>query len=108
MNDNMGRRFLEEIDSYIKKYLRTWTCSQVHEFYFRFFYDLKEFKGNSNGFTGLSEYLIFRSLYHLLGGSFNRKNISGSNWIYEFESTINNRMRIGQGIPIYLHEKKIY
>jgi hypothetical protein len=108
MNDNIGRRFLEEVDSYIKDNLRTLTCSQIRDFYYRFFDDLKDFKGNSNGFTGLSEYLIFRSLYHLLGGSFKRKKASGSNWIYEFESTINNRIRIGQSIPVYIYGKKLY
>jgi len=108
MNDNIGRRFLEEVDSYVKTNLRRLTCSQIYDLYYRFFYDLKEFKGNSNGFTGLSEYLIFRSLYHLLGGSFKRKKASGSNWIYEFESTVNNRIRIGQSVPIYINGKKLY
>jgi hypothetical protein len=106
MNEN--RRFLEEIDYFIKENLRTLTCSQIYEFYFRFFYDLKDFKGNSNGFTGLSEYLIFRSIFHLLGGSFSRKNAFGSNWISEFESTDDNNICIGQSIPIRIDHKKIY
>jgi hypothetical protein len=37
---------------------------------------MKEFKGNSNGFTGLSEYLVFRLLYHLLGGAFGREAVT--------------------------------
>jgi hypothetical protein len=105
MNDNIGRRFLEDIDSYIKNNLRTLTCSQIRDLYSRFFDDLKVLKGNSNGFTGLSEYLVFRSLYHLLGGGFKRENASGSHWIYEF---VKDRLRIGQSIPIYINERRLY
>jgi len=108
MNDNIGRRFLEEVDSYVKNNLPTLTCMQVYDFYYRFFYDLKKFKGNSNGFTGLSEYLIFRSLYHLLGGSFESRKVSGSNWINEFVSIDNNQFRIGQGVPVNINGKKLY
>ncbi len=108
MKDNIGRRFLEDFDSYVKNNLRRLTCADIYDLYDHFFYDLEEFKGNSNGFTGLSEYLIFRVLYHLLGGSFKPKKTSGSDWIYEFESNVNNSIRIGQSIPIYINGKKIY
>jgi hypothetical protein len=108
MNDNIGMRFLEEVDSYVKNNLWRLTCSQIYDFYYRFFDDLKRFKGNSNGFTGLSEYLIFRTLYHLLGGSFEPKKAFGSNWINEFECTVNNRILIGQSVPIYINGKRLY
>ena len=37
---------------------------------------MKEVKGNSEGFTGLSELIVFRYLLHHLGGSFEKKKIS--------------------------------
>jgi hypothetical protein len=109
MQNNIGRCFLEGIDKFIKENLWTLTCSQIHKIYYDFFNDLKKFKGNSNGFTGLSEYLIFRSLYNLLGGSFDCEQISGSNWINEFKTTIKNSIiRIGQSCPIVIYGKKMY
>jgi len=108
MNKKIGKQFFEEIDSYIKKNLQTLTCSQIYDFYYFFWEHLREFKGNSNGFTGLSELLVFRSLYHLLGGSFKRIKASRSNWIYEFESNADKGIRIGQSVPIYINDKRIY
>jgi hypothetical protein len=105
MSDNIGRDFLEKIDNFIEKNLRTLTCAKIQEIYNGFFNDLKELKGNSHGFTGLSEYLIFRSLFHLLGGRFEP---SKHKWIREFKSTINHHIRIGQSFPIHIHGKKVY
>lgn len=65
-----GRKFLEELDGFLAKNYPKLKCNDVRKIYFNFFDDLKDFKGNSNGFTGLAEYLIFRFLYHQLGGSF--------------------------------------
>lgn len=64
--------FLQEIDDYFAENLEYITCSELYDHYAYMFQTLKEFKGNSNGFTGLSEYLIFRFIYNLLGGSFKR------------------------------------
>jgi hypothetical protein len=60
---NMGEKFLKEIDHYLANNYQNLTCNDIHDMYFDFIFKvLKDFKGNSNGFTGLSEYLIFRFL----------------------------------------------
>ncbi len=100
---NIGRKFLEEVDSYLKANCQNLTCADIHDIYFQFFNDLKEFKGNSNGFTGLSEYLIFRLLYHLLGGSFSQRQITPDLW--EF---VNNNLRIGQSSRVTIGRKRYY
>ncbi len=98
----IGKQFLEEIDHYLANNYRNLKCADISNMYFQFFQDLKEFKGNSNGFTGLSEYLIFRFLYHLLGGEFERKKIPDSHELWEFISKHNNNLRIGQNVPVPL------
>ena len=102
---NIGRMFLAEIDEYLAKNLQNITCADIEQIYSQFFEDLKEYKGNSNGFTGLSEYLIFRLLYHLLGVSFERENAKDSEILWEF---YNENYHIGQGVPIRVDNKKYY
>jgi hypothetical protein len=59
------------MDEFIAKNHQTLKCCDIFNIYHRFvFEDLKEYRGTSSGFTGLSEFLIFRFLYHQLGGSF--------------------------------------
>lgn len=101
---DVGRDFLIGIDFYIKENLTNITCSDIHDCYFDFFYDLKEFQGNSNGFTGLSEYLLFRFFYHLLGGSFTR--IQKTEGLWEFVS--DSGIKIGQNTPLETPGKKYY
>ncbi len=108
MYGNSGRRFLEEVDAYIRDNVWTLTGADLHAVYRDFFKDLKEFKGNANGFTGLSEYLVFRSLYHLLGGAFDRHRAPGSHEVYEFQSTLDKRIRIGQSVPVRIGDKRYY
>jgi len=74
---NIGKEFLADIDSYLRKNIYRLRCDDIYKSYFGFFDVLKEFKGNSNNFTGLFEYLIFRFLYHLLG-EFDRENVPES------------------------------
>ncbi len=63
----LARVFLDDIDKYIKENLDSLTCRDIHDIYFGLFDALKEYRGNSAGFTGFSELLIFRFLYHMLG-----------------------------------------
>jgi hypothetical protein len=102
---SIGRAFLEEIDKYIEKNLSNLTCDDIWKMYFEFFNDLKDFKGNSNGFTGLSEYLLFRSLYHLLGGSFSKTQITRD--LYEFFQP-NSNIKIGQATRVLVNRKRLY
>jgi hypothetical protein len=73
---NIIKDFLKNLDLFIATNLDTLTCADVYNIYSDFFHDLKQFKGNSSGFTGLSEYTIFRIFYHLLGGNFEPKQIT--------------------------------
>lgn len=93
-----GRKFLEDIDQYISTRYDKLTCDDIWNIYFRFFEDMKEFKGNSNGFTGLSEYLLFRSVYHLLGGSFEPVRITKD--LYEFVSKTDQNLRLSQSTRV--------
>lgn len=97
----VGRNFLEEIDWFLANNYMTLKCSDIYRIYYQFFQDLKELKGNANGFTGLSEYLLFRFLYHQLGGSFKSKEILHSS----LQAFSCNSIRIGQSIPVNLDAK---
>ena len=92
--ERIGRRFLESIDTLLKMNCNTLECNDIAEIYFKFFKTLKQFRGNSSGFTGLSEFLVFRTLYHTLGGRFKgpmEKEMKRT-WF------IRDNLKIGQGI----------
>lgn len=95
--------FLIGLDGFLKDNLDSLTCADVNNIYSDFYTDLKEYKGNSNGFTGLSEYLIFRFIYHLLGCSFKKEQISPM--LYAFTSE---DYKIGQNIPIIVNSARYY
>jgi hypothetical protein len=102
-----GKKFLEDIDRYIAERYTKLTCNDVWKIYNQFFYDMKEFKGNSNGFTGLSEYLIFRSVYHFLGGPFDQ--VEKTNDLYEFKSRRDQNLQISQSTPVEIKEgRRLY
>lgn len=102
---NITQGFLKNLDLFIATNLGTLTCADVYGIYSNFYMDLKQFKGNSSGFTGLSEYTIFRIFYHLLGGNFELKQIT--NDLYDFRSP-DGRFRIGQSTPIIAGPHKYY
>lgn len=93
----IGTNFLKEVDSFIAQHLKKIQCKDIYDMYSNFYWDLKFFQGNSNGFTGLSEYLIFRFIYNLLGGSFTVK--SKTRDLKEFISP-SQRICIGQNYPV--------
>jgi hypothetical protein len=102
---DIGHKFLSDLDEYLAKSWKTITCDEMADLYYRFFCDLKEFKGNANGFTGLSEYLLFRALYHRLGGDFEKIRVTHD--LFEFVSK-DGTIRIGQSTPVNLDKKRYY
>jgi hypothetical protein len=60
--------FLQGIDKYIRENINTLSCHDIWKIYYHLFFKLKEIKGTSSGFTGFSELLIFRFMFHLLNG----------------------------------------
>ena len=102
---DISRRCLEEMDKFIKKNYQTLRCSDVFDIYSQFRQSLKDFRGTSSGFTGLSEFLIFRFLYHQLGGSFKIHDVT--NELKEFVSESYNNLRIGP-IPFKVGKRRIY
>jgi hypothetical protein len=108
MSKSIGRSYLENLDRYLNDNLQTLKCSDIYDIYDQFvFCDLKEFRGNSNGFTGLSEFLIFRFLYNQLGGKFQRNKVAIKSTLYEFISKTR-KIRIGQSIPVTIQGKRYY
>lgn len=99
------RSFLDDLDVFLADNLDELACSDIYDIYSDFYSYLKVFKSNSSGFTGLSEFLIFRIIYHLLGGSFNKVQISKD--LIAFESD-DGTYHIGQSIPIVFDSKKYY
>lgn len=98
------KNFLIDIDNFISENLFKIKCSDMYDVYSKFFWDLKIFQGNSNGFTGLSEYLIFRFIYNQLGGSFKIREKTKD--LNEFISP-SNRICIGQNVPVHA-DKRYY
>ena len=101
---NISRKFLKEVDGYLAKSWQSLRCLDIHGLYFEMFNGLKEFKGNSSGFTGLSELLIFRFLYHQLGGLFEPpRKVTQDLW--EFVSESISSLRIRQSCPVTAGKK---
>lgn len=104
---NIGREFLSSLDDFLKENYQTLKCSDIHMIYSQFFDELKVFKGNSTGFTGLSEYLILRLLLHVSGGAFSPVQVTRFG-LSVFESQSDKSFRIGQGVPVKANGKKLY
>jgi len=65
------REWLNNIDKLIAENINKLTCNDIKEiYYFSLFGELKKWRSSSSGFTGFSEFLIFRSLYHSIGEIF--------------------------------------
>lgn len=62
--------WLSNIDRHIAENLNKLTCNDIKEIYFSLFGELKRWRSSSSGFTGFSEFLVFRSLYHTIGETF--------------------------------------
>jgi len=63
--------WLDNIDKHIADNINKITCSDIKEIYYSsLFGELKRWRSCSSGFTGFSEYLVFRALYHIIGETF--------------------------------------
>jgi hypothetical protein len=104
----IGRRFLQDIDNHLKENIHSLTCNDIHAIYDAFFKDLKEYNGNSNNFTGLSEYLIFKSFIHSLRESYGDfklvKAPEGS--LPRFVPISEQNISIGHSESVYIDKKR--
>jgi hypothetical protein len=94
----IGRRLLDDLNSYLWERWPTLKCCEVAEICWGFFDDLKSFRDTATGFTGLSEFLMFRFLYHQLGGQFERRSVTKDLW--EFRAKADDRIRLGQNLRV--------
>ena len=99
-----GSYFLKSLDEYLKQKRRTITGDTLFKLYSDCNSEITRYKGNSHGFHGLSEFLIFRYFFHTFGGNFTAKKISRDT--YEFVSETDSSLRIGQGIPVHSFHKR--
>ena len=58
---------LGQLDVYLKQNPEL-RCRDLLDLYYGLWYSLKDYTGTSTNFVGLSEFLVFRSLHHRLGG----------------------------------------
>ena len=102
---NPLKNFLDELDNYIKQNINNLECNDIFHLYSDYFDSLKDYMGNSNGFTGLSELIIFRVVYHLLGGNFKLEYYDNSNELKYFVSK-DNKYWIGENVGFDVGEKR--
>lgn len=102
---DINGRYLQEMDKFIERNYQTLKCDDIFEIYYRFRQLLKEFRGTSGGFTGLSELLIFRFLYHQLSGCFKIHNVTDE--LTEFVSESHEDLRISQNIPFEVGKRQV-
>lgn len=74
----LNKEWLHDIDTLIKENIQNLTCDNVRELYYSLFHELKDLRSNSSGFTGFSEFLVFRALYHTIGEDFEQSKIGTS------------------------------
>lgn len=106
---NLGSRFLESTDEYLKQNWKTLTCANMFDLYDELYRMLKRYKGNSHGFTGYSEYLLFRFLYHQVEeifGPLKIEPIKGSQTASKFIFVKNPNLWISQSIPFKIGIKR--
>lgn len=99
---------LKRLDDELKEHLLSRTGVELKQTYTDFWRSLKEYRGNANGFTGLSEFLVFRFLYHLL-----ERHLKTPFTAYRLTSDLRQfvagDVTIGQSTPVQLEtNKKVY
>lgn len=72
--------FWFDVDKYLKERCSTLTSNDLYELYATYLVGSKKYRGQSEGLTGFSEFIVFRTVYHCLekgGFSFKpeRKNL---------------------------------
>lgn len=98
-----SHEWLNNIDRHIADNINKLTCNDIKEIYFSLFGELKKWRSSSSGFTGFSEFLVFRSLYHTMGEVFNAVetgNIGTDPVVFRSQN-----YEIGQNVKIKLDSK---
>lgn len=108
----IGIEFLKNIDDFIRNNYQKLTRRHIYDMYFDFFKELKNYRSSSHHFTGLSELIMFRFLFHQLGGNFKPNSIDKSvpeiNQQKEFISRTNDKLILWQNLNAkkFLDNKK--
>lgn len=75
---DFGKTLMHPLDEYIKMNVDRLTCDDVAQIYFGLRdCGLPDLVGTATNFTGVSEFLVFRSIFHLLGGHFAARQEKG-------------------------------
>lgn len=92
------------MDKHLSESVDKFSCNDIKEIYFSLFNNLKEYRSNSCGFTGFSEFLVFRLLYYKIREKFEPvKRGSKDTDPIKF---VSENYEIGQNIKIKLGENK--
>lgn len=93
------QKWFQDIDKELCKNIKEFTCNDIKDFYVTLFRELKKWRSNSTCFTGFSELLVFRTLYHLIEQSKGEKfnPFVDTKGFVRFES---DNYEIGQSVPI--------
>lgn len=73
---HMIKQFLSDLDEELRVNVKSIRCCDIYEIYFKLFDQLKMYRCNSSGFTGFSEFLIFRLILQSFSCEFERYEIS--------------------------------
>lgn len=107
---NIGNTFLDALVSEIKSHLQEITCGEICSFYSDFSNKLKEIRGTSSDFTGLSELIIFRTIHSYLEATYKTQFNRPEPYIDAAELKIfrfnDHDISIGQCIPVEPEKKK--
>ena len=97
--------FFEELENEIRSKLDSIRCKDIHDLYYNDFWDtLKEKVGSSDGFTGLSEVIVFIILKELIEKEYGKlKRRKHLNDTYHF---YNQKFAIGRGLTIRISKNK--
>jgi hypothetical protein len=96
----ISQEWLRKIDEHLALNLDKLTCDNIREMYFALFGELKRWRSSSSGFTGFSEFLIFRILYNMIGEDFRPEetgDLGGAPILFKSEN-----YEIGQSVRIQL------
>jgi hypothetical protein len=93
--------FLRNLDENIQKNIATLSCSDIKNAYDQLFESSKQYRGNSNGFTGLAEFLVFRVLYHSMGEVFTRSEYTDDTYAFSSDN-----IEIGQNLGTKIKGKR--
>jgi len=62
--DEFTKKWFQDVDKLIRDNIDEIKCKDIRRIYFDLFRELKKWRSNSSGFTGYSEFLLFRCLLH--------------------------------------------